>query len=84
MPSTESEKKLHDILSSVLNISSEKIGVDDDVFGIGGNSLSAIKLVSQSRMVGMKSDLADVFDCRSIVKLALQADAHGSKRNGAC
>jgi hypothetical protein len=45
---------------------------------------SAIKLVSQSRIVGMKLDLADVYDCRSIVKLALQADAHGSKRNGAC
>lgn len=56
MPSTETEKKPHDIFSSVLSISSDKIGVDDDFFGIGGNSLSAMKL-----------DLADVFDCRSRV-----------------
>ncbi|KAL3710784.1 hypothetical protein TMatcc_004581 [Talaromyces marneffei ATCC 18224] len=78
MPSTETEKKLHVIFSSVLKIPSDKIGVDDDFFGIGGNSLSAMQLVSQSRTVGMKVDLADVFDCRSIVKLALHVDARGS------
>jgi amino acid adenylation domain-containing protein len=83
MPSTKIEKKLRDIFSTVLNISSKMIGVNDDFFAIGGNSLSAMKLVSQSRGVGMKLDLADIFDCRSIVKLALQADARGSEENGA-
>lgn len=45
-PTTESEKKLASIWSSVLE--KEKIGINDNFFDLGGDSLDAIKIVTMA------------------------------------
>jgi acyl carrier protein len=43
-PSTNLERKINDIWKDVLKI--EKIGIDDNFFDLGGNSLSLIRVCS--------------------------------------
>ena len=45
-PTSELEKKLCSIWGEVLHLDSDKIGVRDSFFRLGGNSILAIKLVS--------------------------------------
>lgn len=51
-PTTELEKKLSTLWGSVLN--KEKVGINDNFFEIGGDSLSAIKIVTLAAQEGLK------------------------------
>ncbi|WP_162034316.1 non-ribosomal peptide synthetase, partial [Chryseobacterium potabilaquae] len=46
-PTTALEKQLADIYSEVLGLPVESIGLHDDFFRLGGNSIMAIKLISK-------------------------------------
>ena len=59
-PITETEKLLCSIVSETLGI--EKIGVEDDFFEFGGDSLKAIEYVSKAHAQGVYFALQDVFD----------------------
>ncbi len=59
-PITETEKLLCSIASETLGI--EKIGVEDDFFELGGDSLKAIEYVSKAHAQGVYFALQDVFD----------------------
>jgi amino acid adenylation domain-containing protein len=48
-PRTETEKKLAAIWMEVLNV--DRIGIHDDLFDLGGNSLLAIKIMTRIRKV---------------------------------
>ena len=52
-PQNSLQKKLCDIYARVLHIKDRKIGIDDDFFLLGGDSLSAIRIVTEA-------DLADL------------------------
>ena len=59
-PVTEDEKTVVAILQQVLDL--QKVGVDDDFFDLGGDSLKVIEFVSKARYKGMSFSLQDVFD----------------------
>ncbi|MCL2821457.1 MAG: amino acid adenylation domain-containing protein [Oscillospiraceae bacterium] len=59
-PVSEQEKLLVQILESVLEIS--PIGMNDDFFDIGGDSLKAIEFISKAQDEGVKIDLQNVFE----------------------
>ena len=59
-PTTETEKLLCSIVSETLSI--EKIGIEDDFFELGGDSLKAIEYVSKAHAYGVYFALQDVFD----------------------
>jgi acyl carrier protein len=68
-PRTETEKALAAIWSELLNV--QHIGVDDDFFDLGGQSLVAIKAVSRIRDVfGVDVALRNLFERPTVAGLA--------------
>lgn len=73
-PSTDSEKKLCALWEDVLII--EGLGIDDDFFLLGGDSLAAVTLFSEvERIFGKKPPLATLLEQPTIRKLAAFLEA---------
>lgn len=53
-PKTKLEKTLTAIWSKVLNIPEERIGITDEFFRLGGNSIKAIRMVSEAKLKGIE------------------------------
>ncbi|MBX9597695.1 MAG: amino acid adenylation domain-containing protein [Burkholderiales bacterium] len=67
-PSSELEQTLCQIWSGVLGIDVDKLGVNDDFFRIGGNSILAIKLAHQiSKSLDQDISVADIFKHKTIL-----------------
>lgn len=69
-PSTELEVQLRQIWSRILDIPAEDIGVDDSLFLIGGDSISAMQVVAQCRSSGFILTVAGILRSKTIAKLA--------------
>lgn len=59
-PVTEAEKAFCNIFSEILGI--EKVGAEDDFFDLGGNSISAMKVVLAAGKAGYEIVYQNVFD----------------------
>ncbi|WP_150468522.1 condensation domain-containing protein, partial [Francisella sp. SYW-9] len=66
-PTTELEEKLCNIFAEVLGL--EKVGITDDFFRIGGDSIVSIRLVGRLIKSGFNISVADVFNYRMVQKL---------------
>ena len=72
-PASETEKKLAAIWEDVLGL--EKIGVQDEFFYLGGNSLNAVKIISRIRKeLEIKIEIKDVYNLKTIRDLAFHID----------
>ena len=60
------EKQLAFVFSNVLSVSLEQLGRNSDFFQLGGNSISAIRLVQQACNVGLYFTTKDIFTRRTI------------------
>ncbi|KAI1739959.1 hypothetical protein F4680DRAFT_466122 [Xylaria scruposa] len=60
-PRTKAEYRLRAIWSQVLNIEADSIGMDDNFFRLGGDSIAAMKLVAAARRVDIMLAVADIF-----------------------
>lgn len=58
---SDTERQLQSIWSSLLRISADKIGPDDSFLRIGGDSIGAMRLVGEARKQGLYITVADVF-----------------------
>ena len=67
-PSTEKEKALVTAIKKVLG--RDKVGILDNFFDIGGDSLKAIEVVSQLEGAGYQVDIKTIFECETIKELA--------------
>nr|WP_306307793.1 non-ribosomal peptide synthetase [Nocardia transvalensis] len=76
-PSTPVEHTLAEVFADVLG--REEIGVDDDFFGVGGNSILSIQLVSRAKARGVRFGARDVFERRTIAGLAAVARLGGDE-----
>ncbi|MBU8838445.1 non-ribosomal peptide synthetase [Mycolicibacterium goodii] len=79
-PRTDREAILLEIVSSVLGI--DGIGVDDDFFTLGGDSISSISVCGRARKAGLAITPRDVFRRRSVAALAAGAEATTVSRPG--
>ncbi len=70
-PRTENEKKLATIWGEVLNI--EQIGIHDNYFEIGGDSILSIQIIAKASKVGISLKPNALFDHQTIAQLALVA-----------
>jgi amino acid adenylation domain-containing protein len=61
-PITMAEKDMQQLWSLILKTAPEKIGRDDSFLQLGGDSISAIQLVSLARQRGMKLTVSSIFD----------------------
>ncbi|OZF39998.1 hypothetical protein CH296_01470 [Rhodococcus sp. 14-2496-1d] len=76
-PSTETETALVSIFETVLGI--ERIGVDDDFFALGGNSLNATRVIARVNAErGSAVDVRAFFDAPTVAELAAAVDASDS------
>ncbi|MFD0366075.1 condensation domain-containing protein [Nocardia sp. GCM10030253] len=80
-PVTPIEQTVAGVFADVLGV--ERIGVDDDFFALGGNSILSIQLVSRAKALGAVFTVRDVFDQRNVGGLAAiatsAADAEQSR-----
>ncbi|MGN0396227.1 MAG: amino acid adenylation domain-containing protein [Coprococcus sp.] len=66
-PETEQEMKLCNLLKDLLHM--ERVGVEDDFFEYGGDSLTAIEYVAKAHSMGIDFALQNVFDYPTVRKL---------------
>jgi len=70
-PQDETEQTLVDIWSQVLGLSKDEIGIDNNFFDLGGNSLRAIVVSSRiHRSLDVKIQLTDIFEIQTIRGIA--------------
>ncbi|KAF1812365.1 peptide synthetase [Eremomyces bilateralis CBS 781.70] len=64
------QEKLRGLWSRLLGITETEIGLNDSFIDIGGDSISAMKLVSEARIAGLKLTVAQIFRFRQLKDLA--------------
>ncbi|MCA1559763.1 MAG: amino acid adenylation domain-containing protein [Actinobacteria bacterium] len=67
-PVTGTESTLAGLFAEVLGI--DQVSVNDSFFDVGGDSISCLQLVSRARKAGLVLTPKDVFDNRTVAKLA--------------
>src|SRR5262249_45669561 len=67
MPRTPRERLLCELYAEVLGL--DQVGVDDDFFALGGDSIISIQLVSRARAAGVVLSVRDVFEHRTVAGL---------------
>ncbi|KAL3427025.1 hypothetical protein PVAG01_00534 [Phlyctema vagabunda] len=70
MPTTAMETLLHEIWSSVLNIAPEQIGIDSSFLKLGGDSITAIQIVSKCRAKSIEISVQDILRHKTIRQVA--------------
>lgn len=73
-PQTDMQKVLASIMESVLNYS--PIGLNDNFFDLGGDSLKAIEFVSKAHSEGIYLNLQDFFDNPTLEQLCESIDSN--------
>ncbi|KAJ1928323.1 hypothetical protein IWQ60_002145, partial [Tieghemiomyces parasiticus] len=67
---TDLELRLREAWAQILQLPGDRIGITDDFFRIGGDSISAILLVSKCRQLGYKATVPLIYECRQLRALA--------------
>ncbi|MGW9206026.1 amino acid adenylation domain-containing protein [Embleya sp. NPDC055664] len=70
-PSTPVEQVLAGVYADVLGL--ERVGVEDDFFAVGGDSIRSIQVVSRAKAQGVEVTPRQVFECRTVAELAQAA-----------
>lgn len=77
-PETETEKKLCEAMERVLKL--DRVGVNDDFYELGGDSLTSIQLIVQSGLTGLNS--GEIFRGRSPKKIAALYEENHANDDG--
>ncbi|WP_330299314.1 amino acid adenylation domain-containing protein [Streptomyces sp. NBC_00503] len=75
-PSSETERVLAAVFAEVLGV--DRVGVDDDFFAVGGDSIRSIQVVSRARARGVEVTPREVFQHRRVAELAVVAAGRGA------
>ncbi|MFM1724321.1 amino acid adenylation domain-containing protein [Rhodococcus sp. PAM 2766] len=67
-PRTDTEAMLAAVVADVLGL--DRVGIDDDFFALGGDSIVSIQLVSRCRAAGLTVSARQVFELRTVAALA--------------
>ncbi len=73
-PCTELEEKLCSIWQQLLKL--ERVGIKDNFFTLGGDSILSIQLVSMMRREGIECTVKDLFEYGNIERLANEMTKH--------
>jgi len=72
-PTSTVEKQLAEIWAEVLRI--EKVSINDNFFGLGGDSILGIQVIAKANQVGLNITPKQLFAHQTIAKLATVVDA---------
>lgn len=78
-PGTRKETILADIWAEVLH--RERIGIHDNFFDLGGDSLLALQVKAQASQCGVEFELSDLFEHQTVHRVALTARDAASARS---
>lgn len=81
-PETNSEKTLARLWGEVLEIPADSLDAHDGFFHIGGDSVSAIKLVAAAREELLHLSVVDIFKCPRLLDMALAMASLHNEANG--
>ncbi|MFK0289752.1 condensation domain-containing protein [Streptomyces sp. NPDC090442] len=70
-PRTETERAIAGIWQEVLEL--DRVGVDDDYFALGGDSVHAIVIVAKLELAGLRITAQDLFDLSTVRAVAQRA-----------
>ncbi|CAN9275789.1 unnamed protein product [Alternaria alternata] len=73
---TRAEFKIQQLIACVLRIDSDRIGLDDSFFQLGGDSIAAMKLVALARDEDIRLTVAKIFQYPKLIQLAAIAQRH--------
>ncbi|OGM49321.1 hypothetical protein ABOM_003582 [Aspergillus bombycis] len=76
------EQALRELWSQLLHCRAGAIGPADDFFSLGGDSITAMKLVSAARARGLHIAVADVFAHSQLRELARSVTGHSEEPHG--
>jgi amino acid adenylation domain-containing protein/non-ribosomal peptide synthase protein (TIGR01720 family) len=79
-PRTDTERALADLWQDVLG--APRVGLDDNFFDIGGDSIKALQIASRLRQRGLVLRMRDLFTHRTLGALAPHVSALGAARAG--
>ena len=71
-PNSMAEQCIQKIWAQVLNIGLATVGLDDNFFHLGGDSIAAMKVVGEARKVGVRLAVADIFRHPTVYDLVNQ------------
>ncbi|KAF4206736.1 hypothetical protein CNMCM8927_004509 [Aspergillus lentulus] len=74
----EIEKKIQQFCATALQIPPQDVGLDDNFFQLGGDSISAMYMVAEARREGIQMSVTDVLDNPRLSTLASHARRQGS------
>ncbi len=69
-PRTTEETFLHEAWCQVLGLSVESLGIFDDFFAVGGDSIIAMRILSKARQRNLCFTIKDIFQYRTIAALS--------------
>ena len=75
-PVTAIERRLQELLATVLEVEADSISLEDSFLHVGGDSITAMRLVGAAREQGLSLTVADIFEHPQLSSLA----DHISKR----
>ncbi|GGK73121.1 non-ribosomal peptide synthetase [Mangrovihabitans endophyticus] len=74
-PANGREELLCGLFCEVLGLS--EVGVDDEFFALGGDSIMSIQLVSRARRAGLRVSVRDVYEHKTVARLAALEGSSG-------
>ncbi|QIB43052.1 non-ribosomal peptide synthetase [Streptomyces aureoverticillatus] len=75
-PRTPAEEVLTGVYAEVLGL--DRVGIDDDFFAVGGDSIRSIQVVSRARAQGVEVSPRQIFEHRTVAELADVAATSGT------
>ncbi|MEW1931277.1 amino acid adenylation domain-containing protein [Rhodococcus sp. NPDC079359] len=70
VPTIDSEIAIRAAIAEALGLEADDMGIDDDFFRVGGDSISAIRTVTLARRRGWRITEMQIFDLRTVAALA--------------
>ncbi|PHH92581.1 hypothetical protein CDD83_6743 [Cordyceps sp. RAO-2017] len=71
-PTSDVERRLQAVWAQVLNVEPRDIGVDDSFFRVGGDSISAMQVMTQCANERLQIRMADIFQYKTISAISQQ------------
>ncbi|MEE1057310.1 MAG: amino acid adenylation domain-containing protein, partial [Acutalibacteraceae bacterium] len=77
-PRNEVEKAICDVFEKILHV--EKVGIKNNFFELGGDSIKAIRIISELRNIGYTITVKDIMNGKTAEKVALNVKVQLAKR----
>lgn len=77
-PKTDAEKALCNACAEILGV--EKVGIKDEFFELGGDSIKAIRIVSKMRAFGYVLTVKDIMNRHTVGAISQEAVLQGNKK----